>query len=190
MKRILILGAAGAGKSTLAMKIGQILKIPVVHLDSYYWNPNWEGTPRNQWEDKIKPLIVEDRWVMDGNYVSHLSTFGLRVKRADAIIFLDFPRRQSYLRIFLRFLRYRGKTRPDLGEGCPERIDWEFLKYIWTYPKRKSRVLRYLKDLSDTKDVFILYNQKQMDRFVELLKIRTDWVDRKSSLYLEFKIWS
>ncbi len=186
MKRILVLGSAGSGKSTLTKRIGHILMLPVIHLDKYYWNPNWEETPADEWKEKVARLTTKDKWVMDGGYYS---TLEMRVKRADSIIFIDFPRRVSYLRIFLRFLRYRGETRPSMTERCPERLDWEFLKWIWSYPKTKrSWILGCLKRLTDTKEVFFLHSQNQIDRFVELLGIRSEWVSKRSALYSEFRI--
>ena len=186
MKRILILGPSGSGKSTLAERVGQILKIPVIHLDRHYWNPNWQVTPAEEWTEKVKDLISKERWVIDGNYKT---TLVMRTKRADSIIFIDFPRRISYLRIFLRFLRNRGRSRSTVAEGCEEKIDWEFLEWIWTYPKtHRPPILRFLRHLDDTKEVFILRNQKEIERFVKLLMIRTDWVDKRSPLFSEFMI--
>ncbi len=185
MKRILILGPSGSGKSTLAERIGQVLKIPVITLDRYFWNPNWVETPQDEWKEKVKKLAMEEKWVMDGNYTSY--TLAMRVKRADAIIFIDFPRRISYLRVFLRRLRHRGETRPSVADGCPEKIDREFLEYIWSWRKRRRpQILRYLKRLDGIKDVFILRNQKQIERFMQLLAIRTSWISKKSALYSEF----
>src|SRR4030042_844008 len=111
MKRVLILGPSGSGKSTLGERLGRILGIPIIHLDRYYWKPNWVSTPEEEWRAKVKDLIGSDSWVMDGNYTS---TLRLRASAADTIIFIDVPRRLSYLRIFTRFLRYRGSTRPDV----------------------------------------------------------------------------
>ena len=186
MKRILVLGPSGSGKSTLAERIGHILKIPVIHLDRYYWNSNWQETPGDEWKEKVKDLITKEQWAMDGNYTS---TLAMRMKRADTAIFIDFPRRVSYLRIFLRLFRHRGETRPSVAEGCPEKIDLEFLEWIWYYWKtHRPQILKYLETLDETKDVFILRSQKQIERFVKLLKISTDWTTKRSSLYSEFTI--
>ena len=188
MKRILILGPSGSGKSTLAERIGQVLKIPVITLDRYFWNPSWIETPRDEWKEKIKKLMMEEKWVMDGNYTSY--TLAMRVKRADSIIFIDFPRKISYLRVFIRRLKHRGETRPSVADGCPEKIDRKFLEYIWSWWKtRRPRILRYLKRLDEVKDVFILRNQKQIERFMQLLAIRTSWISKKSALYSEFVMY-
>ncbi len=133
MDKIIVLGSAGSGKSTLARKIGELLDIEVIHLDSYYWQPNWVATPDDEWTDKVKELLERERWVMDGNYTSSLE---LRIKAADAVIFLDRSRLFCLWRVFKRLMIYRGETRPELAEGCREKVDLDFLNWIWHYPRR------------------------------------------------------
>ncbi|PNX51385.1 MAG: hypothetical protein BV458_11610 [Thermoplasmata archaeon M9B2D] len=168
MKRVLILGPSGSGKSTLGEKLGRILGIPIIHLDQYYWKPDWVYTPEEEWQAKVKNLISSESWVMDGNYTS---TLKLRASAADTIIFIDIPRRLSYLRIFTRFLRFRGGTRPDVTEGCPEKIDWDFIRWIWDYPRtRKPVILRFLENLKTTKNVFVLQGHQEVEAFLQSLE--------------------
>ena len=168
MKRILVLGPSGSGKTTLANKIGHILNIPIVHLDLHFWNAGWIETPRDEWHQKVKNLISGDSWVMDGNYTS---TLVMRAHVADTIIFIKVPRRLSYLRAFGRIFKNFGRNRPELPEGCPERIDIEFLKYIWTYPRTKQLIiLDFLEKIQPTKDIQILGNRHEVERFIASLK--------------------
>lgn len=170
LRRILILGPSGSGKSTVGKRIGRILGIPAIHLDMHYWNPNWVETPKDEWPDKVKKLIGSEAWVMDGNYTS---TLKMRADAADTLIFLDMTRRMSYFRIFVRFLRNRGKTRGDVAEGCPEKIDLDFIKWIWNYPRtRKPAILRFFEKLKPSKNVYILHNQKEVEDFLNALRIR------------------
>ena len=169
---MLILGPSGSGKSTLGERLGRILGIPIIHLDRYYWKPNWTYTPEDEWKNKVKNLISSESWVMDGNYTS---TLKLRASVADTIIFIDIPRRLSYLRVFARFLRFRGKTRPDLTEDCPEKIDFDFIRWIWDYPHtRKPAIFRFLEKLKPTKNVFILRGQKEVEAFLDSIKRNKD----------------
>lgn len=170
MKRIIILGPSGSGKSTVCDRVGKILGIPIVHLDMHYWNPNWVETPKDEWVNKVKELIAAESWAMDGNYTS---TLMMRADAADTLIFLDMTRRLSYFRVIRRYLKNRGKTRPDVTEGCPEKIDLDFIKWIWEYPgTRKPKILNFLEKMRKTKNVYILNNQKEIDTFLEALKIR------------------
>jgi adenylate kinase family enzyme len=172
MKRVLILGPSGSGKSTLCERLGKILGIPSIHLDRHYWKPNWVYTPEDEWRAKVKDLISSETWVMDGNYTS---TLKLRSSAADTIIFIDVPRRLSYLRVFTRFLKFRGETRPDLTEDCPEKIDWDFIRWIWNYPNtRRPVILRFLEKQKSTKNVFILRGQREIEEFLSSLRRNGD----------------
>jgi len=164
LRRILILEPSGSGKSTVGKRIGRILGIPTIHLDIHYWNPNWVETPKDEWPGKVKKLIASETWVMDGNYTS---TLKMRADAADTLIFLDMTRRASYFRIFVRFLRNRGRTRNDVAEGCPEKIDLDFVKWIWNYPRtRKPVIFRFFEKMKLNKNVYILRNQKEVEKFL------------------------
>lgn len=175
MKRVLILGPSGSGKSTLGEILGRILRVPIIHLNRYYWKPNWINTLEEEWRIIVRELISLDSWVMDGNYTS---TLKLRATAADTIIFIDIPRRLSFLRVFSRFFRFRGRTRPDLTEDCPEKIDWDFIRWIWDYPRtRKPVILRFLQKLKPTKNVIVLRGQNEVKMFLDSIRRSKDGRD-------------
>ncbi|MGE5175585.1 MAG: hypothetical protein ACM3JJ_04345 [Hyphomicrobiales bacterium] len=132
-RRILVVGSGGAGKSWLTTRLAAITGLPAVHLDIHFWNPGWKETPEPAWSETVARLTREARWVMDGNYSG---TLRARIEAADAVIFLDVPRRRCLARIFGRMIRWRGRSRPDLAPGCPEGFDLEFLRWVWDFPKR------------------------------------------------------
>jgi adenylate kinase family enzyme len=135
-KRILILGPSGAGKSTLARRIGARLGLPVVHLDTFHWNPGWIESEVRRFRERLAEAAAGDAWVMDGNYTSHLD---LRLPRTQAVIWLDLPRYVYFSRTVWRSMRNYGRERDDLGPGCPEQFDLSFLTdWVWNY-KTRSR---------------------------------------------------
>lgn len=134
MERVAIIGPGGAGKSTLARKLGEVTELPVIHLDREHWRPGWVETPRDEWESRVRELAAAERWIIDGNYGGTMKT---RLERADTIVFLDFGRARCLRGAITRRIRYRNQTRPDMSEGCQERLTWQFLKWIWDYPKTK-----------------------------------------------------
>ena len=75
------------------------------------------------------------RWTMDGNYTSSLP---MRLAAADTLVLIDYPRPLCLVRAFKRLLMYRGRTRPDMGAACPERLNFSFLRWIWNYPKGRA----------------------------------------------------
>lgn len=92
----------------------------------------------------------------------------IRLNAADTIIFLDFPRIVCTYRVFKRMIQYRNKTRPDMAEGCEERFDLKFLKWVWDYPKTKRPgILKRLEELSKHKRVVILSSPKEARLFLE-----------------------
>ena len=156
MKRVLIIGSAGAGKTTLARRIGTLLDLPVIHLDRHFWNPGWVETPRDEWTRKVDGLVAGERWVMDGNYGG---TIEVRARAADTILLLDYSRLLCLRRVLGRWWSHRGRQRPDLPEGCPETIDAQFLAWIWNYRRRsRPRILDALERFGEGRRIEILSN--------------------------------
>lgn len=167
MKRILILGCCGAGKSTLARKITTHLNIPIIHLDQEYWKPNWEETNKEDWNKKVENLITRESWIMDGNYGG---TLDIRILRADTIIYLDRSTFTCMNRVLKRIRKYKGTTRPDMTEGCPERYDWDFLHYVLSFNiARAPKLKRKIKALQNEKKIYILKSEKQITSFLASL---------------------
>ncbi|MGF1470710.1 MAG: DNA topology modulation protein [Rubrobacteraceae bacterium] len=167
-RRVLIVGAGGSGKSTLAVRLGELLNLEIVHLDQHYWSAGWKETPREEWEYTVQSLVRRESWVMDGNYGG---TMDLRLAAADTVIFLDLSRNLYLRRVLVRRLRYAGRSRPDMPAGCPERLTFEFLKYLWKYPtERRPGVLRKLDSLSPDKTVFVLRSPTEIGQLVSGLE--------------------
>jgi len=168
VKRILVLGSAGAGKSTFAVELGKRLGIEAIHLDSHYWQPNWKETPADEWNDKVAALLQADSWVMDGNYISSLPQ---RVERADTAIFIDRGRTLCLLRCMGRFLKYVGRTRPELPKPCKEKMDWDFIRWIWNYPRDvKPEIMRIIESRSEA-TVVILRSNREIAQFLDRVKV-------------------
>lgn len=132
MQRILVIGSAGAGKSTLARAISARLGLPLVHLDRHYWRPGWVEPDPEVWAAHVDRLVASDAWVMDGNYGG---TMARRLAAADTAVFLDRSRWLCMWRVVRRWRRHLGRARPDMAEGCPERVDLAFLHYVLVFPR-------------------------------------------------------
>ena len=168
MKKVIIIGSGGAGKSTLARKLSEITGIEIYHLDKLFWQPGWVSITREELADKIKAIIPRDSWIIDGNYSG---TMEMRLEAADTIIYLDFPTIVCIWGIFKRWMMYTGKERPDITAGCNEKIDWEFFNWVRTYRRRnRKKLLAMLDKYSDCREVVILRSRRQADSFVSKLQ--------------------
>ncbi len=164
MRRVLVIGSGGAGKSTVARRLGQLLDIEVKHLDKFYWRSGWQETPKEDWLRTVTELTSGESWIMDGNYGG---TLEFRIQHCDTIIFLDMPRLLCLWRIFKRRLLYRNRSRPDIAEGCSERLDWEFIQWIWNYSRRtRPKVVKLLEEHSHSKQVVWLRSNAEVERFL------------------------
>ncbi len=163
-KRMIVIGSGGSGKSTLAARLGEILGIRVIHLDSLYWKPGWREEPRSEWEETVRSQVRGETWIMDGNYGG---TLDIRLAAAEAVIFLDLPRILCIRRVVARRFRYAHESRPDMAPGCQERLDLGFLKYLWKYPaERRPGILRKLEQASREKTVISLRSPEEVRGFV------------------------
>jgi len=164
-KRIMVLGSSGSGKSTMAVRLSALTGLPVVHLDRLSWNPGWVATPGDVMAEKIIAAADQPLWIIDGNYFG-TGTREYRLERANTVVYLDFNRYLCLFRAFKRWIKNYGRTRSDLGEGCPEKMDAEFIKWIWGYPRRsRGRALLWLAAIKPPKQVYHLRGNKAVKRF-------------------------
>ena len=171
MKKVALIGSGGSGKSTLARRLGEKLNIEVYHLDALFWKPNWTPTSKEEQRKVQNELVKKEEWIIDGNYNG---TMDIRLNAVDTIIFVDISRVICIYRVFKRMIQYRGKSRPDMAEGNNERLDFDFLKWVWDYPKtKKPIILKKLEQLPNDKKVIILTSPSEVQLFLD--KVNNEW---------------
>lgn len=169
MNRIMVMGvSAGVGKSTFARELGDILNIDVHHLDRFYWRPNWVEAPLEEFSNSQQEVVAQDQWIIEGNYGS---TYEIRAQYADTIIYLELPLYVCLYRVFKRWISHIGKTRPDMGEDCKEKLDYQFIHFICTTYHRRKKQMRdrfqaFEEDSSD-KRVIILKNKAEIREYLQ-----------------------
>ncbi len=165
-RRIMIIGGPGSGKSTLALALGDRLGLPVFHVDHLIWAPNW--TERDLESRTREALEIEAReaWIFEGGGAA---TYHNRLARADVLVWLDAPATVRLWRLIRRAWRWRGQARPEMAEGCAERLnaDWlGFLKWAWDTRKEREAEGRRLISAAGSKGVK-LSSLAEINRFVE-----------------------
>lgn len=160
----MIIGQPGSGKSTLAREIGDLTGLPVIHIDHIHWQSGWVERSKVEKTAMCREVHARESWIFEGG---HSVTWGERLRRCDVLIWLDVPIQIRLWRVFLRVLRHRGRTRPDLPDGCPEHFDWAFFRWIWdTRRSARMRMERLVAQAPREKAIFRLRNAKEVRVFL------------------------
>jgi adenylate kinase family enzyme len=166
MERVLVMGSSGSGKSTFARRLSEITGIPMVSLDALYWRPGWMPSGATEFGRRVTDAACQPRWIMDGNYTSH---GGGEIRRsvADCVIWFDLPRRTCMVGIITRIATSYGQVRPEMAPGCPEKIDAEFFRYVWTYRARqRPKLLKYFEGLRPDQTLVCFRRRTQAERYL------------------------
>jgi adenylate kinase family enzyme len=165
MKKIIVIGSSGAGKTYFSRRLGEHLGVNVVHIDKIYWRPGWEEPTKEEWKASLTDVLQGDSWIIDGNYSA---TIEMRLEACDTAIFLDIRRTLCMWRVIRRTFRFLKRTRPDMADGCRERLDFPFLSFVWNYPERsRPRIAQLLTDAALEKNVIWLKSPKQVRQYME-----------------------
>lgn len=161
MKKIIVIGCPGSGKSTFSRLLNKKTELPLYHLDMLYWNADKTTVEKEFFLKCLSDILEKDEWIIDGNYGS---TMELRLSACDTVIFLDYPSE-----ICIEGVRARqGKPRSDMPwTECEE--DTEFLEFIKSYnEQQKPKVMTLLGKYCD-KNIVIFKSREESERFLSEL---------------------
>jgi adenylate kinase family enzyme len=170
MKRIVVIGNTGNGKSTLSRILGEKLELPVYHLDKLIWQPGWQPTPAYQFAQQHRAIVAQDAWIIDG-----LATWDSvleRIAAADTIVFPDYPLWQTYFWACKRQVEYAFRPRPDLPPRCPMLPKTkQLLQLIWLVHQHiRPQILDLLREQIGRKRVVYLRTVEQATAFLNHLQ--------------------
>ena len=165
--KIAVIGYSGSGKSTLARTLGAFYHCKVLHLDTVQFTPNWVERDREESITMVRDFLDrEESWVIDGNYSWCLQE--RRLEEADRIIFMDFGRWTCLSRAWKRYRTYRGKSRPDMTEGCDEKLDWEFIRWILWDGRTAERKAHFAAiGVRYPEKMTVIHDQLELDAFTQ-----------------------
>ena len=163
MKKVIVIGCPGSGKSTFSRALHNITNIPLFHLDMMYWNADKTTVENAVFLERLEEVIQKDEWIIDGNYAS---TIELRLQACDTVIFLDYPLEVCLLGISER----KGKERDDMPWVEPENEeDEEFIEFVRSYnSKNRPEVLKLFEKYSN-REIYIFKSREVAEEFLSLL---------------------
>lgn len=162
VKRILVIGKSGAGKTTFSNNLAEALEINVCYLDDLFWKSGWERVySAEQWEQKISELILQDEWILDGNYHN---TLKLRLSRADTVIFFDINPVISFVQALIR--KYFDKTEDGIDIHQKAGLG-KMIKTIFTFPTKE--IYSLIKQ-SEVKDVRVVKSRRDAEKLLAKIK--------------------
>lgn len=143
--------------------MGQKFKLPVVHLDKLWWLPNWVKRTESEFDTLLATELNKTSWIIEGNFSR---TFAERLKFADFCILLDYPTELCIRSVYERSEKYRGRSRPDMTNGCLEHVDADFEQWINSFNINvKPTMLEALKNSGV--DYRIFYSREQAKQWLD-----------------------
>lgn len=166
--RIMVTGCSGGGKSTLSQRLARQFGLAYISIDrDILWLPGWVERSKAEQRQRIIERIAADRWIMDG---TNPSTFDVRLPRTDIVIWVRMPRIVCIWGVTTRWLKHFGRTRPEMAPGCVEKLDWDFLRFIWTFEQKFTpRIIAEIERHGPAVPVFQLKSHGEMKRLLDLL---------------------
>jgi adenylate kinase family enzyme len=163
VRRIVVIGPPGAGKSTFADRLGELLGVEVYHLDALYWQVGAPPAPE-EWASVEREVIERERWIVDGNYSATLRP---RLDAADTAVFLDLPRTLCLARFVRRRFAIRRRDKPGTAAHRRPYLNWSVLRGIVTFRRdHRPAFLEVLSGRADSLRVVILRNRRDVRRFL------------------------
>lgn len=163
MKKIIVIGSPGAGKSVFSKKLSDITKIPLYHIDMMYHKTDRTHISREELKEKFRKIFCEESWIIDGNYQK---TIEMRLKECETVFLLDFPTEVCIEGAMSRV----GKRRDDLP-WTEEKLNETFKETIMNFKNEKlPQIYEMLEQYKDDKEIIIFKSREEADKFIEEIR--------------------
>lgn len=162
--KIQIIGYSGSGKSTLCKILSKHYNIPLLYLDTVRFYGDWEERPNEEMTAIVDKFLNENSsWVIDGNYTSVSPN---RFNDCDIVIYLNYNRFFCLTQVIKRYFKYRNTTRESIT--CKEKIDWDFIKWVFYKGRTKERKQRHLNNFNKCYKTRLMFkSRRQLMKFLK-----------------------
>lgn len=158
MKKVLIIGCPGSGKSTFARKLHARTGIPLFYLDMLYHRPDKTTSAPQEFDKKLEEILRQDRWILDGNYIR---TIPMRMEYCDTVFWLDYPLEVCLQGIASRF----GKPREDMPWIETQR-DEEFMEFVCEFPKVTRPKIAEVLEKNKDKHIVVFHSREEAEEYL------------------------
>ena len=167
MKRVIVIGSSGAGKSTFARKLRDKTGLPLYYLDMIWHKPDRTTISREEFDERLSGILKTDSWIIDGNFSR---TLEMRLQYCDTVFLLDYP-----LEICLEGARSRiGKQREDLP-WLEKELDEEFRQWIIGFPKTElPEIYEKLEQYGEGREIHIFHSREEADQYLDQVPKKSD----------------
>lgn len=162
MKRVMVTGCPGSGKSVFSVKLHEKTGLPIYHLDNVWWKPDRTHVTRDEFDEALSAILENDEWIVDGSYSR---TFEPRVAACDTVILLDYDTDVCMQGITERV----GQARPDIP-WTEQTLDPELVKLVKTYKERNIPVLSELFRRYADRTILVFHSRAEAQRWLDALK--------------------
>lgn len=160
MRKVMVIGCPGSGKSTFSRKLQKITGLPLFYLDMIYHRADRTIVSKEEFDEKLDKILKQERWIIDGNYIRTLS---VRLAQCDTVFWLDYP-----LEVCLQGIEERfGKLRADMPWVEVEK-DEEFMEYIRTFNQVVRPEIKALLSENAGKEIVVFQSREMSEEFLEI----------------------
>lgn len=164
--KIMIIGNAGGGKSTLAKRLSQARNLPLYRLDALQWNSGWIPTPKAEFDRRHDELVSQDIWIIDG--FADWESIARRCAAADTIILVDHPLWIHYWWATKRQFMCLFRPRPDFVEECPMLpMTSKLFQMIWKiHTQIRPKLVELVDSYRETKWIYHIRSPREMKQLI------------------------
>ncbi len=164
MKKVIIVGINGAGKSYFSKKLAEKTGLPLVHLDNLYWRDNWEKVSREEFDSLLEKELARDEWIIDGNFQR---TMERRMDECNTVFYFDFSTFRGLCGVIGRMIK--NEPRDDIGGNNTNRFNLPFIRDVITFNRNNRKKTYALIAAHPHVKTVIFKNRKQAERYLRSL---------------------